>query len=598
MGNKESSFMSSPFIPYNQTIDASGHKCASRDADGTLQPRPVVSRQYYTLPNGGAGVERRTSAPPASLSLESPRFHPHAKGKNIRLDGQLRRATRKNSFCNGITFSQRPVRLYEKVRLRLSGVHTGWSGALRFGFTSLDPGELASADIPKYACPDLVTRPGYWAKALPERLALRDNVLAFWVDRHGRVFYSINEGEPILFHCGLSIGCPLWTIIDIYGITQEVTLLESTFAESVGSSCLSAARLSAYLPQSSHDSANYSNNQLENNQAAAAAKMAATLQLNNCSQLIPCCSTTSTSSSTPTTSSSAFSAPRVVRGLPSPLDNDLHFHPVRGPDVILSADRSAACIHFLDSSRTLVFSDRPLHVGETLYVEVGHLGLPYFGALLFGVTSCDPGSLHAGELPADPEVLLDRKEYWVVYRGFPMPCSGDVLSFSLLPSGEVHHGVNGAARGRLLCVDSSQVLWAFFTLHGAVNRLRILGTMQSSPASLSPGSSQSSSTDDSDSDLAFSVNRSSSASESSLVTAPSSPLSPPVSPTLSAPELPPAGKNGECTVCFDQEVDTVIYTCGHMCLCNDCGLKLKRQINACCPICRRPIKDVIKTYRP
>lgn len=557
----------------------------------------MVSRQYYTLSNGGAGVERRTSAPPVSISLESPRFHPQAKGKNIRLDGQLRRATRKNSFCNGITFSQRPVRLYEKVRLRLSGVHTGWSGALRFGFTSLDPGELASADIPKYACPDLVTRPGYWAKALPERLALRDNVLAFWVDRHGRVFYSINEGEPILFHCGLSIGCPLWAIIDIYGITQEVLLLESTFAESVGSSCLSAARLSAYLPQSSHDSANYSNNQLENNQAAAA-KMAANLQLNNYNQLIPCCSTTSSSSTSASSSSTTYNARRVVRGPPSPLDNDLHFHPVRGPDVTLSADRLAACINFLDSSRTLVFGDRPLHIGETLYVEVGHLGLPYFGALLFGLTSCDPGSLHAGELPADPEVLLDRKEYWVVYRGFPMPCSGDVLSFSLLPSGEVHHGVNGASRGRLLCVDSSQVLWAFFTLHGAVNRLRILGTMQSSPPSTSPGSSQGSSPDDSDSDLAFSVNRSSSASESSLVTAPSSPLSPPVSPSLSAPELPSSGKNGECTVCFDQEVDTVIYTCGHMCLCNDCGLKLKRQINACCPICRRPIKDVIKTYRP
>lgn len=87
------------------------------------------------------------------------------------------------------------------------------------------------------------------------------------------------------------------------------------------------------------------------------------------------------------------------------------------------------------------------------------------------------------------------------------------------------------------------------------------------------------------------------------VTAPSSPLSPPVSPTFLSPEvLPPGGnggsKSGECTVCFDQEVDTVIYTCGHMCLCHECGLKLKRQINACCPICRRPIKDVIKTYRP
>lgn len=115
--------------------------------------------------------------------------------------------------------------LFIQVRLRLSGVHTGWSGALRFGFTSLDPSELEATDIPKYACPDLVTRPGYWAKALPERLALKDNVLSFWADRHGRVFYSMNEGEPILFHCGLSIGCPLWAIIDIYGITQEVTLL-------------------------------------------------------------------------------------------------------------------------------------------------------------------------------------------------------------------------------------------------------------------------------------------------------------------------------------------------------------------------------------
>ncbi|XP_028816816.1 E3 ubiquitin-protein ligase NEURL1B [Denticeps clupeoides] len=559
--------------------------------DADLQHRPVVSRQYYTQPSSTA--ERRTSAPPLSISIESPRFHPHAKGKNIRLDAQLRRATRKNSFCNGITFSQRPVRLYEKVRMRLSGVHSGWSGALRFGFTSLDPSELAAGDIPKYACPDLVTRPGYWAKALPERLALKDNVLAFWADRHGRVFYSINEGDPILFHCGLSVGCPLWAIIDIYGITQEVTLLESTFADSVGASCLSAARLSAYLPQSSHDSANYSNNQLENNQAAAA-KMA-NFQLNGCNQLIPCCSSSSSNTSSSSTSSAQT---RASRGLLSPLDSDLHFHPVRGSDVILSADRTAACVHFLDSSRTLVFSDRPLRLGETLYVEVGHLGLPYFGALLFGVTSCDPSGLHASDLPADPDMLLDRKEYWVVYRGFPMPSSGDVLSFCLLPSGEVHHGVNGVGRGRLLCVDSSQVLWVFFTLHGAVNRLRILGTLQASPPLSSPSISQSSSPEDSDSDMAFSINRSSSASESSLVTAPSSPLSPPVSPTLPPPEGPSGRKGGECTICFDQEVDTVIYTCGHMCLCNDCGLKLKKQINACCPICRRPIKDVIKTYRP
>lgn len=249
-----------------------------------------------------------------------------------------------------------------------------------------------------------------------------------------------------------------------------MTFPESTFAESLGSTRLSAARLSAYLPQSNHDSANYNNNQLETNQAAAA-KMA-TLQL------IPC-----SASPSPSPSGSA-PPPRPARCLPPLLETDLHFHPMRGSDVVLSADRSAACIHFLEGSRTLVFGDRPLQVGETLFVEVGHLGLPYFGALLFGVTSCDPGTLRSSELPADPDALLDRKEYWVVYRGFPAPSAGDVLSFTLLANGEVHHGLNGAGRGRLLCVDSSQVLWVFFSLHGAVNRLRILGMSLTPPTSI------------------------------------------------------------------------------------------------------------------
>uniref|UniRef100_A0A8B9MQD5 NHR domain-containing protein n=1 Tax=Accipiter nisus TaxID=211598 RepID=A0A8B9MQD5_9AVES len=156
---------------------------------------------------------------------EPPRFHSQAKGKNVRLDAHSRKATRRNSFCNGVTFTNRPIHLYEKVRLKLVAVHHGWSGALRFGFTIHDPSQMSSDEIPKYACPDLVTRPGYWAKALPERFAVRDNILAFWVDRHGRVFYSINDEEPILFHCGIKVSGPLWALIDVYGITHEVQIL-------------------------------------------------------------------------------------------------------------------------------------------------------------------------------------------------------------------------------------------------------------------------------------------------------------------------------------------------------------------------------------
>lgn len=188
-------------------------------ADTSHQARLVSHRPYYTLPN--SSHERRS----VLTITEPPRFHFQAKGKNIRLDAHSRKATRRNSFCNGITFTNRPIHLYEKVRLKLVSVHHGWSGALRFGFTTHDPSQMSADDIPKYACPDLVTRPGFWAKALPERFALRDNVLAFWVDRHGRVFYSINDEEPILFHCGVKVSGPLWALIDVYGITHEVQIL-------------------------------------------------------------------------------------------------------------------------------------------------------------------------------------------------------------------------------------------------------------------------------------------------------------------------------------------------------------------------------------
>ncbi|XP_006884488.1 PREDICTED: E3 ubiquitin-protein ligase NEURL1B [Elephantulus edwardii] len=495
------------------------------------------ARLLATRPCCGPGPERRP------VLGEAPRFHAQAKGKNVRLDGHSRRATRRNSFCNGVTFTQRPIRLYEQVRLRLVAVRPGWSGALRFGFTAHDPSLMSAHDIPKYACPDLVTRPGYWAKALPENLALRDTVLAYWADRHGRVFYSVNDGEPVLFHCGVAVGGPLWALIDVYGITDEVQLLESAYADTLTPARLSQARFSACLPPSSHDAANFDNNELENNQVVA--KLG-------------------------------------------------HL----GPDVSLSADRKLACAPRPDGGRTLVFSERPLRPGESLFVEVGRPGLAAPGALAFGITSCDPGTLRPAELPADPDALLDRKEYWVVARAGPVPSGGDALSFTLQPGGDVLLGVNGRPRGRLLCVDTTQALWAFFAVRGGVTgQLRLLGTLQSSPATTSPSGSLSGSQDDSDSDMAFSVNQSSSASESSLVTAPSSPLSPPVSPAFSPPELA-GSKNGECTVCFDGDVDTVIYTCGHMCLCHSCGLRLKRQARACCPICRRPIKDVIKIYRP
>lgn len=78
-------------------------------------------------------------------------------------------------------------------------------------------------------------------------------------------------------------------------------------------------------------------------------------------------------------------------------------------------------------------------------------------------------------------------------------------------------------------------------------------------------------------------------------TTPSSPFpSHPDSPTFTSCS---SSWSDECTICYENVVDTVLYACGHMCLCYTCGLKLKKMANACCPICRRTIKDIIKIYR-
>jgi Zinc finger, C3HC4 type (RING finger) len=58
------------------------------------------------------------------------------------------------------------------------------------------------------------------------------------------------------------------------------------------------------------------------------------------------------------------------------------------------------------------------------------------------------------------------------------------------------------------------------------------------------------------------------------------------------------GHLSECCMCFDRPMDSVIYRCGHMCVCYECGLEIQEFHNPpLCPICRQPISDIIKIYK-
>ncbi len=57
---------------------------------------------------------------------------------------------------------------------------------------------------------------------------------------------------------------------------------------------------------------------------------------------------------------------------------------------------------------------------------------------------------------------------------------------------------------------------------------------------------------------------------------------------------------GHCTVCLTATADTVLYRCGHLCVCYMCGLNLRETTSPTgvkCPICRAPVDDILRVYR-
>lgn len=166
--------------------------------------------------------------------------------------------------------------------------------------------------------------------------------------------------------------------------------------------------------------------------------------------------------------------------LPAALENELRLHQLRGGQLKAVDDQTVARAgsgsgHGHEEDATLAFTERPLHLSETVYVTVSKSNLARPGLLSYGVTSCDPATLHPNDLPPNPEELVDRKEFWAVCRVSTPIHSGDVFGFLLTQDGELVLSQNGVNAGMQACVDNSRPLWMFFGLHGALTQLRILG---------------------------------------------------------------------------------------------------------------------------
>ncbi|XP_056148136.1 neuralized E3 ubiquitin protein ligase 1Ab [Lampris incognitus] len=575
--------------------------------DSLAGPFPTTSHRCHHKPKRCPPIQHG-----GSLSSFPLLFHPHTKGSQIVMDMAQRTVKRQASFCNAITFSNRPIAMYEQVRLKITKKQCCWSGALRLGFTSKDPSRINPDNLPKYACPDLVSQSGFWAKALPEELSNEGNVISFWVDKKGRVFYRINDSSPMLFFSGVHVSEPLWALIDVYGLTRGVQLLDS---EMVPLDCL--------CPRSFTTSHRASIQRNGDDPRLSISLCDLSLQQQQLQQQQNGLQEEDDEEDDrlQSLSSSTFSChvPQNSQNfqqcslLPALLDTDLHFHSVHGVHVTTLDEQTVARLEQRSEERTLVFISRPLRCSETVFVKVAKEGASRFGSLSYGVTSCDPATLRPSDLPCNPESLVDRKEFWAVCRvAAPLQC-GDILGFAVNAEGEMTVSHNGVSAGMRLCVDNSRPLWMFYGLHGSITQLRILGSslhpdIRGLSVPNSPSCSPNSSTllcggiSEPNLNTSLNINLNSSLNTSNQTAFSSSTGTTPSSPFSSHPESPnfpscSGSWSDECTICYENVVDTVLYACGHMCLCYACGLKLKKMSNACCPICRRTIKDIIKTYR-
>ena len=224
-----------------------------------------------------------------------------------------------------------------------------------------------------------------------------------------------------------------------------------------------------------------------------------------------------------------------------------------GHNVSLSDDGEVARRTETEFSHGFVFLNSIMNPEETLVVRILETESSYIGSLAFGLTSADPRFLKSSELPEDSDSLSQRPEYWVSSKDvLPDPQDGDEVSFTVCLDGAVLCSVNGGPQRALFHTDISLNTRPFIDIYGAAQKIQILGVKSSR----------------------------------SLKSSSQAPSSPSHSHTAST----------ECVVCYESEVDCVLYSCGHMCMCFQCAVNQWSRAGEC-PVCRQPIRDVIRTYK-
>lgn len=339
-----------------------------------------------------------------------------------------------NYFCYTILLI---FSVYFQICLKFLEISDNWSGVIRFGFTYNDPSTLRYG-LPKYACPDLTNKPGYWVKALPERFSTQSTILYYYVTSAGDVHFGINGEEKGIFFSGVETRGPLWALIDVYGNSTAVEFVDIR-----------------HQLNNSRRTSSYENSQDEVERIVCPMQQISIHQRENQEMNLP-----------------------VLRHQPAHLNfTTMPLHRTKGRNVRFNNTRSVASRVDNEFCQGYIFTGRPLQIGERVVVQILATEQMFEGCLGLGLTSCDPSTLQPSDLPDDSNFLLDRLEYWVISRDLVRSFNvGDEISFCISPTGEVQISKNGAAPYVVIHVDQSLKLWAFFDIYGSTRKIRVLSS--------------------------------------------------------------------------------------------------------------------------
>ena len=489
------------------------------------------------------------------------------------------------------------MRVHEKIYIRFVEKSESWSGSIRFGFSSVDPRQLAG-NLPKYACPDLTNKSGFWAKALAEKFADKDSVMYYYVNNSGDVVFGVNGEDKGVFFSGVDTRRQLWGLVDVYGNSNVIELVDPRRSLN---NMLVSQQQQQLLHQQQHQQQQeiYYQQQQQQQQILLSARSPAPVRHHvttadvhqqqqrlrrseSCGRLGG--NSNHNSGGASEANSSYYGTRRLARAA---------FHRAcRGQNVTLNTTATVATRSETEFCNGYVFLDSPLQPGESLVVRILETESTYIGSLAFGLTAADPRTLSPSALPEDSDLLMQRPEYWVLSKDvLANPHAGDELCFTLGLDGSVLCSVNNGPDRVLFHSDVSLPTRPFIDIYGVAQKLQLLGV---APALAARTPSL--------------IRRPAAATTLLKVTPPRPKSSCSISSSSNSPKsLPPldishdSGMSGmmmqnECVICYEADVDCVLYSCGHMCMCFSCAVQ-QFDTSGECPLCRATIRDVIRTYR-